>query len=78
MNSISLGPTCFAINWSPWSLGCTPSLRSMALVKPAAREQSAMLIGDCDVVCACTQPGMAVLTASTVASLQLVGINLSI
>ncbi len=47
-------------------------------MKPAAREQSAMTMGDCDVLCACTQPGIPVLTPSMVASLQLVGISLSI
>ena len=79
MNWMSLGPTCWAMNWSPWALGCTPSLASsMALVKPLAREQSAMTMGDCEVVCCWTQPGMALLRASIVASDQLVGINLSI
>jgi hypothetical protein len=76
--AISFGPTACAMNLSPWLLGCTPSPASMALVKPAAREQSAMTMGDCVVVCDETQPGIALLTASTVASLQEVGISLSI
>lgn len=77
MNCTSLGPILSAMNRSPWSLGCTPSLCSMALVKPAAREQSAMAMGDCEVVCACAHPGMAVFMASMVVSLQLVGMSLS-
>ena len=67
------------MNWSPAEFGCTPSLdSSMALVKPLAREQSAMTMGDCDVEYCDTQPGMALLTFSMVASDQLVGMSLSI
>ena len=78
MSWINWGPTLDAMNWSPRLLGWTPSAElSMLLVNPAAREQSAITMGDALVVFCCTQPGMALLSASIVWSLQLVGISLS-
>jgi len=75
---INTGPICFAINVSPLSFGCTRSPASISLVMPAAREQSATVIGDCGVVFLEAHPGICVFTASMVESLQLVGIILSI
>lgn len=47
-------------------------------MKPLAREQSAMTMGEVLVDCCDTQPGIALLTASMVASDQDVGMSLSI
>jgi len=75
---IKTGPSCLAMNWSPRLLGCTLSPCNMALVIPAARETSAMVMGDWAVSCCFTQAGICVLTASMVLSLQLVGMSLLI